>query len=402
MVFLALTSELCDEIHPVCGGCKKYDLQCDFNTSTKDKGLESLPPVQIPTLQRSGSDTSLISCSSPSETLIISSSSSSSPAPALMDAVRDWNSKQSNLWAMTMHTPQERMLELRLMHHFTTMISSTIFRLIGNSRQLYRRDFFARWLTDIAMQKPELMDGLLGFSAFNLRKLEGGTDKELSLASHHYMTTAIKAHSEELKKGISHENAEILFAGGALIAFASVSSHEYLFPDQDYSLPMHWFRPWLGVRSIVRSSTHFLHSEEILMLLETERHAFNSDFIPPTIDAHRFDFLLEGLDRSALDPETLEAYEKSVYWLALIEDNPNDDYCFKFTAKVPPRFVQMLFEHDPRTLTIVGYFFMTLQQTEQVSWLPRTTGKEFRALMRLLPEEWKPRMAQAVKVFEAG
>ncbi|KUJ12283.1 uncharacterized protein LY89DRAFT_204650 [Mollisia scopiformis] len=395
----------CDEIHPVCGGCKKYGLQCDFSIPTNNKSPGSLPqslsPVRIPSLERTAShDTSLNSRGWSQSHDLGGSNPSSTPASENTREAGD--SKPSNLWAMTMNTPQDRLLELRLMHHFTTMISSTIFRLIGNDNhpQAMKKDFFARWITGLAMSNPDLMDALLGFSAFNLRKLQGGTDRQLSIASHDYMTSAIKAHSQQLQKGINDENADILFAGSSLIAFVAVSSHEYLFPGEYASLPMHWFRPWLGVRSIVRSSLDLIRSEEILMLLEAERQAFLDDFSTALENSKRYDFLLEGLDKSSLDQETLEAYVQSIYWLSLIEDNPNKEYCFKFTAKVPPRFVEMLLDHDPRTLTIVGYFFMIVQQSQQVWWLPRTTGREFRALMRLLPEEWKPRMARAVEVFE--
>lgn len=115
-----------------------------------------------------------------------------------------------------------------------------------------------------------------------------------------------------------------------------------------------------------------------------------------------FNFLLDDLDRENEDPETIRAYEESVRRLSIIYDNPNRDYVFKFAAKVGPRFVKLLEQNDPRTLTIVGYFFMLLKIMDQVWWLPRSTGDEFESLMKLLPEEWKPRMQWAAQVFEDG
>ncbi|KAE8453193.1 hypothetical protein EG329_011260 [Mollisiaceae sp. DMI_Dod_QoI] len=400
----------CDEIHPTCGNCHKYNLQCDFTLKPRSKSppTVSLPPVKIPPLKKplshyTFSGSGRASQSSEAGTLVSFSMYHPSQDPrSSLAGTEVWTMEPGFLGAMTINTPQDRLLELKLMYHFTTIVSTTLFRLLGTRhfQEAYARDAYSKWVTNLAVSHPGLMDALLGFSAFNLRKLEGG-DKDLSLASHKYMTTAIKAHSQELSKGINDQNAEILFAGSSLIAFVAVSSHEYLSAGEDEAeLPLHWFQPWQGVRSIVKVSWDFIHTEAIVSLLESERRSFHDDFAVKDQRSTPFDFLLEDLDRSTVDPETLDAYESSVYWLSLIQGNPDMNYCFKFTAKVPPKFVQMLTAKDPRTLTIVGYFFMVLKVRNEVWWLPRSTGREFRNLMRLLPDEWKPRMALAVEAFE--
>jgi hypothetical protein len=63
--------------------------------------------------------------------------------------------------------------------------------------------------------------------------------------------------------------------------------------------------------------------------------------------------------------------------------------------------VELLVQNDPRTLTIVGYWFMLMMTREQVWWMPRATDNEFWALMSLLPDEWKPRMQWAVQELES-
>ena len=115
----------------------------------------------------------------------------------------------------------------------------------------------------------------------------------------------------------------------------------------------------------------------------------------------QFDFLLDDLEHDDGSDETIEAYVNSVKWLAVIYSDPEIDYAFKFTGKVGPRFVQLLTQNDPRTLTILGYFFMLLYTRKQVSWTPRVTIKDFKMLMKLLPKDWHPRMHWAVQEFEA-
>ena len=114
----------------------------------------------------------------------------------------------------------------------------------------------------------------------------------------------------------------------------------------------------------------------------------------------RFDFLLEDLDIATTYETTLCAYTASVQWLSVIYEYPDIDYLFKFALKVGPRFAELLSQRDPRTLTIVGYWFMLMMTREQVWWAPRATENEFWALMGLLPEEWKPRMQWAVQELE--
>lgn len=116
--------------------------------------------------------------------------------------------------------------------------------------------------------------------------------------------------------------------------------------------------------------------------------------------SRRFDFLLEDQDEEETIPERLRMYESSVNWLSVIYDNPNIDYVSKFAAKVGRRFVEILIQNDPRSLTIVGYFFMLPKTIHQASWLPTSNLKEFQTLMKLLPEEWKPGLQWAVGVFE--
>jgi hypothetical protein len=212
-------------------------MKCDFDVpSPKSRSLVTLPPMKMPIQKKSNDlDSPRTDSIRPFKAPI--SASSCSPQ-SLHETSQTWEPKTSELWAMTMNTPQNRLLELKLMHHYSTTVSATLFQLFGNRRwqAALKRDLFSRWVTGLALSTPGLLEALLAFSAFNLRKLQGDCDKDLSLASHTYLTAAIKAHSEQLDRGISDENAEILFAGSTLIAFVAISSHEYISPDDDSKL----------------------------------------------------------------------------------------------------------------------------------------------------------------------
>lgn len=151
----------------------------------------------------------------------------------------------------------------------------------------------------------------------------------------------------------------------------------------------------------MEDTCEYIRGEKIRSVLDQERVGHDQPGVQLK-NTHRFNFLLDGLDKDKTDPGTMFAYESSVDWLSITYDNPNLDFVFKFTGKVTPKFVEMLMENDPRTLAILGYFFMLLKTLQQVPWLPLPTEQHFRALMGRLPDEWKPRMQWAIEGFESG
>ncbi|KAH7348936.1 hypothetical protein BKA65DRAFT_536838 [Rhexocercosporidium sp. MPI-PUGE-AT-0058] len=71
----------CDESKPTCGGCKKYGLDCEFALAKQRK----------------------------------------SPRPAIIIPLRCRSESTEHPRAISMNSPSDRLLELRLMHHFTVV-----------------------------------------------------------------------------------------------------------------------------------------------------------------------------------------------------------------------------------------------------------------------------------------
>jgi hypothetical protein len=113
-----------------------------------------------------------------------------------------------------------------------------------------------------------------------------------------------------------------------------------------------------------------------------------------------YDFLLDGLDFDGTDAETITAYQHVVANLNLIDQSPSLRYIMSFPTSVSRRFVSLLAAEDPRTMAIVGYFFVLLRKYGSLWWMGAQAAVEFRALMKLIPDEWRPKMEWAVPVFE--
>ncbi|PMD43906.1 hypothetical protein L207DRAFT_525283 [Hyaloscypha variabilis F] len=409
----------CDEVHPQCSNCLKYDLECEYPPEKPSSSLSrgtSPKPFPLKKIASNENNPTYLSpytavgpsqcktCQQLQAAGALSQDGAGSASQAEFHAQHMAESRALEAAAgQSMGNPNDRLLELRLMHHFTKFSSESLFRLIGSSSipPTEIQEDCARWVIDVAMRNAGLMDAVLAFSAFDLRGFEPN-NQAICQASHRYMTKAIAAHNEQLSQGISAENAEIILAGSFTIAFVTISSHHYLSHENEPVLPLHWFQPWAGLNAIVEGTLSYIQTSPIKHLLDLERAPSNytmqhiRDQKPHTT----FDFLLEDLDLTTTDEATAQAYTAAVQWLSIIYEYPDIDYLFKFAVKVGPRFVELVTQNDPRTLTIVGYWFMLMMTREQAWWAPRASSNEFWALMGLLPEEWKPRMQWAVTEIE--
>lgn len=112
-----------------------------------------------------------------------------------------------------------------------------------------------------------------------------------------------------------------------------------------------------------------------------------------------FDFLLDGLRFDDDDFETVMAYRHAVAHLNMIYESPKPRTILRFPALVSRRFMALLKAEDPRTLTIVGYFFMLLKEFGGLWWIAGHASAEFKALMELIPDQWRPKMDLAVRLI---
>ena len=121
--------------------------------------------------------------------------------------------------------PVDRMMELRLWHHFTTSTYKTL--LINVPAD----DIFKVDVPQLAFGgKTYLADAILAVSALHLRS-QHPDDKALVQASHAYSASALADYCDSLTGGIQEENAEALFLTASLIAFQATASRIFIKDD---------------------------------------------------------------------------------------------------------------------------------------------------------------------------
>ncbi|EKD19012.1 C6 zinc finger protein [Drepanopeziza brunnea f. sp. 'multigermtubi' MB_m1] len=339
------------------------------------------------------------------------SSSPSGPSPALLRSASDASTSGSSDTIVPLYqTPSEpsalvradsnpaasRSLELKLLHHYTTLTSQT-FSDTDEQIKVWQMD-----IPMIAYDSQHLMDAMLAVSALHLRSTYPD-DHSLMRASHGYMASSIAQYSNLLRQGLSKPNAEALFSTSALIAFQALASRRFDAQTNGvYTLPLAWFHSFQGVKTIVLSSWQWLRTSNRIHPIINSQPAL---FLEPDPERRLFFApLLQGLEEQ-LDnlpvlarAETKQAYEHAVSYLNWAHKKPVRNRILGFAATVSRRFVDLMAGRDSRALVITACFFALTKVVDNVWWLEGVAKREVNGIFSLLPPDWWPKMEWALRV----
>jgi len=330
------------------------------------------------------------------------------------------------------------LLELRLLHQYTTKTSKTL-SFSGPSSEGIWRDT----VPHVAFAgSPHLTDAVLAVAALHLRSL-APDDKELVRASHAYMASSLREYSEALKRGISGANAEALFLTSTLIAFQSTATRIFSKDESGpinardsslsrgrgvpgaYSVPLSWFHAFQGVKAVTAAAWPWIRQSGIVIPIIDSQPVLQLDF--STAQASFFGHLLDGLEVEVADlaapivgeqtatpraaglaHSTKQAYEHAVAVLNWAHKIPHKGAPLAFPATVSRRYVELLEERKPRALAILACFFALLKPFgSRVWWLEGMARREVLGVVSLfnsdlfgaeIERQWWPHVQWAVRV----
>lgn len=307
--------------------------------------------------------------------------------------------------------PVDRMLELRLWHHFTTKTYKTLLHNVPAADDIWKYD-----VPKLAFAgKTYLADAILAVSALHLRSLNPD-DKTLVQASHAYSASALADYCASLTCGIREENAEALFLTACLIAFQATASRIFIKDDEmtpsagktssRYPLPLAWFHAFQGVKTVVATSWQWIFNSPTVVAVINSQPSFQLDMNPQGASSF-FGHLLEGVEDevTSKDPQlnllAQQGYVHAVSVLNWAHQNPYPPATIAFPAAVSKRFVQLVEAKKPRALAIVACFFALLKRMDNVWWLGDVSRREVMGLVSLFEPgsgwwrhlEWPVRIA---------
>ncbi|KAH6670046.1 hypothetical protein B0J14DRAFT_671822 [Halenospora varia] len=371
----------CDEVHPVCGNCSKHGVSCDF------EGGPSTPCTPVgqppPSLHRQ------------STTESIGAFSSTSPPRSTNSTIMPLYKTPTDIIRTNTNPASSRLLELKLMHHFTAQTAMT-FSEMDAATHAWQQD-----IPVIAYDAQYLMDAILAVSALHLRSMHPN-DTSLVRASHGYMASSIAQYSCLLTAGLSELNSEALFSTSALIAFQASASRQFENMDRGYTVPLAWFHSFQGVKAVVMASWQWLRTSHRVFPIINSQPALSLNLDP---DGKLFFApLLEGLNQQldslpeTVRAETRQAYEHSVAFLNWAYQNPIRHRILGFAATVSRRFVELIDQRDPRALVIISCFFAFTRACDDVWWLNGVAQREVNGILSILPREWWPKMKWSLQI----
>ncbi|ORY62139.1 uncharacterized protein BCR38DRAFT_233406 [Pseudomassariella vexata] len=387
----------CDEVHPRCGNCLKHGVPCDFEHPELTESLN------IPDTPGS------FGAPSPSFSNL---SSGFSPAPGPSVAARTLLTicRNPDPPAFSAASKNNRLMELKLLHHYTTMTCKTLTICDPSAENIWRDT-----VPSLAFSGNSfLVDALLSVSALHLRAISPH-DQQLVQASHAYMASTLSDYGSNLSKGINASNAEALFLTAALIAFQSTASRIFVRDNggdvksrsNQYTLPLSWFHAFQGVKAVVASSWQWLRNSGIVVPIIQGQPALNLNL--SSQESTYFANLLVGLDGELesleSDPAshmlTRQAYQHAVAVLNWAHKIPLSGAPMVFLATVSRRYVELLQARRPRALAILACFFGLLKCLDGVWWLRGVARREVLGIVHMFdPDDqvWWPRLQWPLRV----
>ncbi|KAI0406902.1 hypothetical protein F4802DRAFT_606019 [Xylaria palmicola] len=404
----------CDEVHPRCGNCSKHGVPCDFQHPVRDTHVPKPAPASnaavTPTIAETPRPASSTSASAPSSVTHGDSPTNTTDAttPIIVGstpAERVYRAPDPP--PLSSATPKRnRMLELRLLHNFTTVTAQTLSVSSPVLEKIWRVT-----VPELAFSSASyLADTLLAVSALHLRS-NAPHDRELIRASHSYMASACSEYGACLSKGVTASNAEALFLTSALIAFQSTASRIFAREDGNdrsagYTLPLSWFHSFQGVKAVVTAAWPWLCVSPIIIQIIESQPALNLDL---SVHSTFFSYLMVGVDDEVAkfesDPatqiETRMAYQHAIAVLDWVHKIPYTGAPLVFLATVSRRFIELLEARRPRALAILASYFALLKCLDDVWWLKGVARREIMGIVSLFDpndEEWWPRLQWPLRI----
>lgn len=311
---------------------------------------------------------------------------------------------------MSTTTGTNRMMELKLLHHYTTLTCKTLNVSSPGGEEVWRDV-----IPNLAFSTADfLADALLAISALHMRSLTP-QDQSLVRASHAYMASSLSAYGDCLQKGITASNAEAMFLTASLIAFQSTASRTFSRDEGGdgnnrngtYTLPLAWFHSFQGVKAIVASSWQWLRNSDIVVPIIQSQPALDLNFASQ--DSSFFGNLLDGLEDEMMkmepDPSTHQStrrgYQHAVAVLNWAHKIPNTGAPLVFLATVSRRYVELLSARRPRAVAILACFFGLLKGMDSIWWVKGVSRREVMGIVSLFDpddEEWWPRLQWPVRM----
>ncbi|KAJ4988503.1 sterol uptake control protein 2 [Stagonosporopsis vannaccii] len=355
----------CDEQQPSCANCVKQATPCEYRPAKSREGSTGSPlPV------------------------------TSAPTPSSAEGgVFDPN--VSNAFVAPFQDPTIlNLLQLRLLHHYTTVTALTLGADSG------AHEVYATIVPQTAFEYPFLLHVLLALAALHLSRLSGSSQEAIEFAliggRHH---DAALANFQVTIRDIDESNFKsVLMFAGLLFPYSCASSVEHS-QDVDHAFDslLSNFTLTRRVRPMVSSFYNAMKASVLEKLIPQDVQGI--DWLtqePPEetelVQLRKFAQAVHHL----YPPDIVDAYGYAVHILVLTfaaakkSNEPPSDALLKIWLHfVSDRYVELLSERQPGSLIIYAHYAVLLRKSSVHYWyLAGVAEQILQVAEALVPSEW--------------
>lgn len=332
---------------------------------------------------------------------------------------------------------ERRLLELRLINHFTTIVTYTF----PPCHEQKFRDFWNIDAVSVALEHPLLLNAILAISSLHLATettprgyIYSRDTNELSVArvlntttrsaddgtyakAHRiYLNLAIRQQREEISH-LRKDNADAIFLTSVLLAYQTLNLLRPLPDATIYTPPIQWLSMSKAISTVVETSqlmelvtSESLSSLAVQMAGEPDFRNRLALFNP--LNREPFKALLDWTvcPEADLDDEIKNTYEQTLAYVgschrSLLENEPPRILIRRLMCLgilVPAQYAKLLAEGRPRALVILAHHFAISQAVDEHWWFQGAANREVLGIKSILPPEWQWAMEWPLSMLNIG
>lgn len=306
---------------------------------------------------------------------------------------------------------KRRLLELRLLHHYTAETSLTMMASTPSNLR-----FHTEAMPRLALENDTLLYSIFYLSALHMAKVRP-QDHDAMAAYHQYLDMALRSHSIDLSN-LSKSNADAVCLTSSINRIASFA----LLQERgmsSYTPPMSWLTMCNGAEKVFEVTWDWIKDDENSLAMQMLRR---TPVLPPVLngaepifcESNRQALLYLLPHNQADDPgepwpaDVHEAYTSTISYIGSIliaiagQEEPSD-ICRRvagFPVLIQKRFIDLVNEMQPRALVVLAHYFAILARFRDVWWVGGSGEREVLGIRSVLPDEWQHLMAWPLKTME--
>ncbi|KAF7898526.1 hypothetical protein EAF00_004972 [Botryotinia globosa] len=369
----------CDEVKPVCSNCRRRYInisQCDWSTGSQKSQKSAVQRFPTPTI----------------------------PAP------RSSLETYPNTLADT--TSQWRSLELRLMYHYSTIVSHLMPACQGAPARAWQHI-----IPRLSFDSEIVLNPMLALSALHLHT-HTPQDSLISIALRRYLDRTLVNHRQALSEG--EELSEQLWLSVILLCHVYWLLSRQKLENEEYEIPVQAIKMLEGVNVVFNQKRRFLDRlgyapykfESLPSVLSQDELSGNAKLQMSRIEED-LDYLINAFSVST-ESETiqsvyLEAKESVLFHYRAFFSGTSAQILRRMVTVMSARcqlpFRVLLEHHDPLAMALWARVLVLLKGLEYAWWVNgggeyEVVEKDVRGIRGLMPKKFRWTMNWPFKVLE--